>query len=135
MATATIERPWARWYGLQRWRNRAALQMKVEPLCRMCLKVSKVTPATVADHIVNHNGNAFSFWYGELQSLCKQHHSSQKARLDRGIDVEDYNIITKDYVNDIGEDGWPLDALHPVNRRPGAAPKISRPHQNPSSAN
>src|SRR3979490_951266 len=105
MTRATTDRPWARWYGLQRWRNRAALQMKLEPCCRMCLKVGKVTPAKVADHVVNHNGHQNSFWLGELQSLCQTHHSSHKAKIDRGVDVTDYNIVIKDCFKDIGCDG------------------------------
>jgi len=83
----------------------------------MCKKIKKVTAAEIADHIEPHNGNYMLFWYGELQSLCKQHHSNQKAKIDRGVDVVDYNIVTKDYVNDIGYDGWPVDALHPVYRK------------------
>jgi hypothetical protein len=92
--------------------------MKVEPLCRMCLKkLNKVTPAKIADHILPHDGNQFRFWYGELQSLCLAHHSKQKAMLDRGIEVIDYSIDdAKEFITDIGDDGWPIDSLHPVYR-------------------
>ena len=107
MTQATVERPWARWYGLQRWRDRAALQMKLQPLCCMCLKQNKVTPAYVADHIIPHHGNASLFWYGELQSLCAAHHSSSKAMLERGGVLQDFD-------RDIGVDGWPIDKKHPV---------------------
>ena len=109
MPSATTERPWARLYGLQRWRNRATLQMKVEPLCRFCLKVGKVTPATVADHIVPHNGNEFAFWRGALQSLCSRCHNTTKAQ-------EEGRAQQKDFINDIGVDGYPIDPKHPANK-------------------
>ena len=105
MTRATAERPWARLYGLQRWRNRAARQMKSEPLCRLCLAAGKVEPATVADHIDPHHGDLLKFWTGELQSLCAPCHSSAKAQIEG-----------KGFVNDIGDDGWPTDPLHPSNR-------------------
>lgn len=117
MTQSTPNRPWGRWYGLQRWRNRASLQMKLQPVCQMCLKIKKNTPAEIADHIEPHNGNQMLFWYGELQSLCKQHHSNQKAKIDRGVDVLDYDITIKDYSSNIGYDGWPIDVLHPVYRK------------------
>ena len=93
-------------YGKQRWRNMAKQQLKLEPLCCMCLDHGVVTPAYAADHIVPHHGDEQSFWSGKLQSLCEQHHSGSKQRIEK-----------KGYVNDIGLDGWPVDAGHPVNRR------------------
>jgi 5-methylcytosine-specific restriction enzyme A len=106
MTAYTIERPWQRWYGLQRWRNRAALQMKIEPLCRMCLANNHIEAAYVADHIVPHHGDSKLFWFGELQSLCATHHSGDKATIDRGG-------VVKNYSGEIGIDGWPIDPKHP----------------------
>jgi 5-methylcytosine-specific restriction enzyme A len=110
MTKATTDRPWQQWYGLQRWRNRAAMQMKIEPLCVMCLKRGVVEPATVADHIEPHRGDPNKFWFGKLQSLCYTDHSSTKAKLDHGKQVEYYR-------SDIGIDGWPIDTKHPVYKQ------------------
>jgi 5-methylcytosine-specific restriction protein A len=93
------------WYGKQRWRNRAKLQMKLEPLCRMCLSQGVTEPATTADHIVPHRGDEMMFWFGALQSLCTPHHSRSKQQLE-----------VRGYTNEIGIDGWPIDQGHPVHK-------------------
>jgi 5-methylcytosine-specific restriction protein A len=80
-------------------------QLAVEPLCAACLKASRITPATVADHVEPHGGDWNKFRTGRLQSLCKPCHDGKWAS-DR-----------KGYRCDIGEDGLPLDRRHPLYRR------------------
>ena len=70
--------PWRKWYGQALWQRRRAAQLASEPLCCMCTDNGKVTPATIADHIVPHRGDWGLFVSGELQSLCKFHHDSTK---------------------------------------------------------
>jgi len=65
----------------------------------------KVEPATVADHIEPHHGNANAFWLGKLQSLCRHWHESRKKFVER-----------RGYDKAIGLDGWPIDPRHPVYR-------------------
>ena len=105
MSSPTPARPWAKWYGLQRWRNRARLQLKQHPLCAMCLEHGVVMPATVAYHVIPHHGDPQLFWFGQLQSLCRDHHNNSKQQLEN-----------KGYVNDIGTDGFPVDVNHPFNK-------------------
>ena len=105
MSTPTPQRPYARWYGLQRWRRRSALQLKQHPLCAMCLEHGVVVPAQVADHVVEHHGDPHLFWFGDLQSLCKNHHDSSKQQIEHA-----------GFVRDIGTDGFPVDDRHPFNR-------------------
>ena len=81
----------------------------------MCLKEGWVKPATVADHVVPHRGNERLFWFGELQSLCEQHHNKTKK------DIED-----KGFSTDIGVDGYPLDQRHPFLKSRGDGEKIDR---------
>lgn len=101
-------RHWRGWYSLARWRGRhgrRTLQLKAEPLCRMCIAQGKVTAASVADHVKPHKGDADKFWCGELQSLCADHHdASKQAEEHRG------------FSNATGSDGWPIDPKHPANR-------------------
>jgi len=92
-----------KWYHTQRWRRRAALQLKRYPLCAICLQNGQVVPATDADHVVPHKGNEWAFWYGELQSLCGPCHWSVKQKEEK-----------RGYRSDIGVDGWPIDHKHPV---------------------
>lgn len=99
---------WRGWYGLAAWRGkngRRTLQLKLEPICRMCRLQGKVTKATVADHIEPHKGDPDLFWHGALQSLCATHHDATKqAEEHRGFSTA------------TGEDGWPMDPKHPANR-------------------
>jgi 5-methylcytosine-specific restriction protein A len=71
----------------------------------MCERMGKVTPATVADHVEPHRGDVMLFWHGALQSLCTAHHSGTKAQQEK-----------RGYATDIGTDGWPIDAGHPVHK-------------------
>jgi 5-methylcytosine-specific restriction enzyme A len=94
------------WYQLERWRKLAKAQLRREPLCARCLNAGRVTPATVADHVVAHGGDWNRFLLGALQSLCASCHSGSKQ-------FEE----THGYYCDIGFDGFPLDPRHPVYRR------------------
>jgi 5-methylcytosine-specific restriction enzyme A len=91
------------WYNLQRWHHIAKAHLRKEPLCRMCSRVGKLTAATVADHIEPHAGDLNKFWFGKLQSLCKQCHDSTKRKDE-----------IRGYSTEIGLDGYPVDIKHPV---------------------
>lgn len=86
------------WYGSRRWKARRLAQLQAEPLCAYCLRDGIATPARVADHKVPHRGNEELFWDGELQSLCKPHHDSDKQ-------IEENGGVAPIR---IGEDGWPI---------------------------
>jgi hypothetical protein len=101
--------PWRQWYGLQRWRRRAAHQLIREPLCAPCLALGRVELAQVADHNPPHKGDWNAFRLGPLQSLCFQCHKRKWAD-----DIHGFNC-------DIGDDGFPIDARHPFNARAGAS--------------
>jgi 5-methylcytosine-specific restriction endonuclease McrA len=74
-------------------------QLRIEPLCRLCLQAGRVTPAIVADHVVPHRGDYQLFRLGELRSLCVECHNS----LDRT------NAAPRFPVN---ADGTPSDPRH-----------------------
>lgn len=88
-----------KWYSSRRWKARRAQQLREHPLCKMCRAEGKATPATIADHRVPHKGDYILFWEGELDSLCKRHHDSDKALIEGGKRVVQ-----------IGVDGWPLES-------------------------
>ncbi len=70
-----------------------------------CETLGLVTPATVCDHVERHNGDAESFFNGDLQSLCKSCHDGLKQREElRGFSTQ------------TGVDGWPIDPTHPFNK-------------------
>jgi hypothetical protein len=88
-------------YGTERWRRRAALQMKLEPLCRVCLARGEVKAAEVAHHTTPHKGDAKLFWTGEIVSVCKACHDGIVQQEEkRGFHCA------------IGVDGFPLDKKH-----------------------
>lgn len=92
-------------YNDRKWRAKRLAQITAEPLCAYCLRMSLTTAATVADHVVPHRGDIDLFWTGELQSLCKLHHDSTKAREENG---------GWDSAADVN--GFPIDPNHPANR-------------------
>lgn len=101
--------PWVNdprsWYQLERWRRIRRLHLKHNPLCSMCAAKGQATAATVADHIVPHEGNWNEFLIGKLQSLCGHHHNSDKR-------FEDLNGFKRPT---FGPDGWPIeDATAPT---------------------
>lgn len=87
-----------RWYFSARWRRLRLAQLAAEPCCRMCARIGRRTPATIADHVRPHKGDpALFFDPSNLQSLCAPHHDATKQRQERGR-------VTAP----IGADGWPL---------------------------
>ena len=76
--------PWRSWYSLQRWRVRAKHQLRIEPLCALCLARNCITPATIADHDPPHKGDWNKFRLGPLQSLCRDCHKGKWATDARG---------------------------------------------------
>jgi len=85
------------WYNSRQWKANRLAQLRAEPLCSYCAKRDKITPASVADHVIPHKGDEGMFWHGKLQSLCKFCHDSVKAREESGKNVLTY-----------GADGWPV---------------------------
>ena len=96
---------WDNFYGRAAWRKRQQHQLRVQPLCEMCLAEGRVTAAQCVDHVTPHKGDWNSFRLGALQSLCFACHNSVKKLIEnRGYDPA------------IGVDGMPLDPRHPIYR-------------------
>lgn len=64
-------------YWTARWKAKRAEQLSREPLCCRCLVEGMVTPATIANHAVRHNGDPELFWSIPLESVCKSHHDRE----------------------------------------------------------
>jgi 5-methylcytosine-specific restriction endonuclease McrA len=100
-------REWKRWYDLASWRRRRAFQLQVHPLCVLCEREGRTTEATIADHVVSHEGDWNRFVLGELQSLCVECHNRKSA-----------GGVSRGYSDAIDPaTGFPLDPAHPFNRR------------------
>lgn len=56
----------------------------------------------MCDHIEAHKGDPEKFWNGPFQSLCKQHHDSDKQRLEKSGRMK----------VQIGTDGYPIEGMH-----------------------
>lgn len=97
--------PWSGFYHTARWQRLRRAQLREHPLCKFCLEIGRVVPATVVDHVEPHHGDWMAFCMGKLQSLCEPCHKATK----RQIELHGYRI-------DIGLDGYPLDPRHPFNR-------------------
>jgi len=81
-----------------------AHQLAFEPLCRLCKRNGKITPANIVDHVERHFGDPEKFWCGELQSVCRYCHEVRKKFIE-----------SRGYDRAVGPDGWPLDPNHPAN--------------------
>ena len=91
-------------YKSRRWKQQRMRQLTKDPLCAYCLRMGKVSPALVADHIKPHRGNEALFWdSGNLQSLCFRCHNSSKQ-------IEERADKNKNKGNDV--DGMPNDPSH-----------------------
>ncbi|TQE93738.1 MAG: HNH endonuclease [Spiribacter salinus] len=98
----------AKWpYNSQRWQRLRRQQLGDEPLCRYCMEIGRVTPATVVDHIkrvVDEPDLAFDA--SNLQSLCTEcHNSVKRSEEERG------------YRKGFDVNGMPLDPLHPWSHK------------------
>lgn len=78
------------------------------PWCEPCKVMGRVSRATVVNHKVPHRGDARLFWYGELESTCKQCHDQAIQRAEG-----------EGFRREIDADGFPIDPNHPFNRRRG----------------
>ena len=97
---------WRRWYKRASWLRIRARRLAADPLCAMCLKDGITKAADTVDHITPHRGDPELFFdYDNTQSLCASCHSSRK----QGQELRGYS-------RDIGDDGWPVDPLHPANQ-------------------
>ena len=86
-------------YQTKAWKLRRKAQLAQHPLCQQCRDAhQRVTQASIAHHVVPHNGDLNLFYRGELVSLCKQCHDSDAQRLEKGGAVRPT----------IGLDGWPI---------------------------
>ena len=91
-----------RWYTTASWLRRRRHQLRVQPLCELCLAAGRVEPATVADHIESHGGDYAKFRLGALRSLCASCHN----RLDQANRPR----------LPVRVDGTPTDPEHPWNK-------------------
>ena len=88
-----------------RWDKARRTYLGKHPHCAMCAKLGQTVAATVVDHVIPHRGDQALFWNtANWQPLCKLHHDASKRSDEmRGFSTE------------VGRDGWPTDAAHPVN--------------------
>lgn len=92
-------------YNLAAWKRKRRMQLSNNPMCVMCLALGRFTPATVADHVIPHQGNRESFLDGQLQSLCKQHHDGAKQAEEKSGKIRGSDLT-----------GNPIDPNHHWNK-------------------
>ena len=62
-----------------RWERVRLMHLASEPLCRMCARRGRFTPAVLVDHITPINDGGKVLDDGNLQSLCRACHDSKTA--------------------------------------------------------
>lgn len=77
------DRPYRHLYKTKHWQQLRKQVLNHQPLCVECLKVKRITPATVVDHIKPHKGDEKLFYdINNLQPLCKSCHDRKTAKED-----------------------------------------------------
>ena len=100
MPTAAEKHPGL--YG-RRWRRARLVFLSSKPLCAMCQQEGRLQVAQEVDHIIKHNGDPALFWdQSNWQGLCRFHHRSVKAQIERSGKVRGCDA-----------NGEPLDPNHP----------------------
>jgi 5-methylcytosine-specific restriction protein A len=69
-----------RFYDRVAWKKVRTLQLQLEPLCRKCRSVGRLTEATVVDHILDRSLGGDDYAAENLQSLCKPCHDAKTRR-------------------------------------------------------
>lgn len=87
------------------WDKARLGHLKSHPLCVMCERSGRVTPATVVDHIIPHRGDQDLFWdRTNWASLCETHHNSEKKAYEN-----------RGYLAEVDAAGVPTDPSHPFH--------------------
>ena len=100
-----MARFWVDWYNTKEWRAKRKAQLQKQPLCEACLSVGRHTSATVAHHIVKHEGDPDLFWRGDLGSRCAACHNRFEQQIE--------NV---GYSSQLDNSGYPTDPNHPFNK-------------------
>lgn len=102
----------ANWpYNTTTWRDLRRAHLALEPACRGCAEMGRLTRANTVDHIVpiSEGGPAFPGHDG-LASYCPACHGAKTAR---GAEAGAIRSTKPRRGCDV--DGWPLDPAHPWN--------------------
>lgn len=67
-------------YQSTAWRKLRAVKLEQEAMCEECLKVGRLTPAQMVDHIVPINKGGAGLDMDNLQSLCNTCHARKSAK-------------------------------------------------------
>jgi 5-methylcytosine-specific restriction protein A len=71
-----------RFYQRALWKRIRAVQLQLEPLCRLCRKDGKLVAAEVVDHIIpfSNDDDPLAYDKANLQSLCKSCHNTKTIK-------------------------------------------------------
>lgn len=100
-------------YDTSQWKRLRKLYLSLHPLCEVCSKMDKVTPATQVDHVIAINEGGEPFALDNLMALCSHHHSRKTVLRDGGLGraPSDESLI-----KGCSTDGMPVDPQHPWHR-------------------
>ena len=93
--TATI-------YNRQWWKRLRLLKLAQDPLCELCQRQGKATPATEVDHRTPIEQGGPARDYDNLASMCKPCHSAKTAAEQTGRLISGADVA-----------GNPIDPKHP----------------------
>ncbi|RCW38675.1 HNH endonuclease signature motif containing protein [Marinilabilia salmonicolor] len=69
------------WYNTKNWRELRQIALAQNPLCELCKKAGRLTPAKEVNHIIPAEEDISKFFdLNNLQPLCSFHHRSITRR-------------------------------------------------------
>src|SRR5690242_17134538 len=93
-------------YDLRAWRKLRRLKLQEAPLCEPCLRIGRVVPAVIVDHVKAINdGGAILPTFDELMSMCIDCHNVKTVALER---CDGRGVAFKG----CDEQGLPIDPSH-----------------------
>ena len=100
-------------YDTKQWKQVRGLYISLNPVCEVCKKLDRITPASQVDHVqaIEEGGAPFDLY--NLMSLCQRHHSRKTVMRDHGFGNK---ASTKPLISGCDKDGLPIDPAHHWNR-------------------
>ena len=135
------ERHVHRWYNRSKWERRRRHQLRIEPLCALCLERGYVVPATVADHLQSHPGNYTAFRLASSAAYARPATIASSARIAHGLRSVPIAGLSPSIIRGIAREGDQGDGATPFaiaagggqsakNRRQPTADRRGRPSLN-----
>lgn len=100
-------------YSTKQWQQVRKIYLNLHPICEVCQKLDRITPASQVDHVKAIEDGGAAFDLANCMALCQRHHSRKTVMKDRGFGNK---VSTKPLIAGCDINGLPIDPHHHWNR-------------------